>query len=333
MKNYQKLGDLYALLEVRPNASKEVIHGAWRGLMQKYHPDKTNNDDLAARLNQAKSILTSAKQRQQYDKYLESKFDGTIGNYKVIDQIGEGGFGRTYKAKHTTLEELACLKQNINITPIDTELLTAEAKVLWNISHYSLPTLRDFFQAEDGSCILAMTYVEGVSLDKIIQKQQKIDPEHVCWMSQRLLNALHYLHYHGIVHCDVKPNNIIIKPEEHNAVLVDYGFASVRPKYITKANGFTEIFAAPEILQLKPPLPESDLYSLGLTAMYALGGNPLQKKFPKSIPYQIKDFFNAFLDPNPLKRPSWENTDLVKQLSNIRQEVFGRKSSKKKFEV
>ena len=92
-----------------------------------------------------------------------------IGNYEVVRQIGEGGFGRTYEARHVILGEKACLKQNINLSKEDSELLKNEAKLLWHIHHHSLPTLRDFFKADDGSYILAMSFIEGKTLDKIIK--------------------------------------------------------------------------------------------------------------------------------------------------------------------
>src|SRR3972149_6180492 len=153
-----------------------------------------------------------------------------IGNYTIIKQIGEGGFGRTYEARHVILGEKACLKQNINITPADEALLRNEAKLLWNVHHHSLPTLRDYFLAEDSSAVLAMSFIEGKTLEHSVKKHKAIDSEDVAWVTQRLLNALHYLHSMGVIHGDVKPTNVIVQPNMHNAVLVDYGLSSIHPK-------------------------------------------------------------------------------------------------------
>lgn len=251
----------------------------------------------------------------------------TIGNYEVLKQIGEGGFGRTYEARHMLLDEKACLKQNINLTKEDAELLKREAKLLWNVYHYSLPAMRDFFKTSDGSYIIAMSFVEGKTLDKIIQKHNALHPEEVCWISQRLLNALHYLHNKGVIHGDVKPPNVIIQPKEHNAVLVDYGLASLHPTRVSKAIGYTPVFVAPEIVENKPPIPESDLYCLGLTMLYALGGDPIAKTYPDHVPKQLQEFCNNLIRYNPVDRPHWEAEDLVAKLSDIRFEVFGRRTS------
>ena len=228
------------------------------------------------------------------------------------------------------MDEKACLKQNLNVSDKDAALLRQEAKLLWNVSHHSLPAMRDYFPHEDGSYIMVMSFIEGKNLQQAHEKHKAIHPEDVAWITQRTLNALYYLHSKGIVHGDVKPANIIVQPWEHNAVLVDYGLSCLRPKATTTAIGYTETFAAPEIMNGQPPLPESDLYSLGLTMCYTLGGDPLTKSFPDHVPLPLQEFYKSFFHHNPLERPNWEKQDLVKILSDLRQEAFGRRHSKEK---
>lgn len=261
-----------------------------------------------------------------------------IGNYKITKQIGEGSFGRTYIGEHVLIGEKACIKQNINISPEDEKLLLKEAKLLWGIHHYSLPTLRDFVKCPDGSYAMIMTYVEGPTLEKIVEKtiekrKQGLEPEHVSWITQRLLNALHYLHYNGVIHGDIKPSNIIVQPEQHNAFLVDYGLSTTQPKRATAPEGYTPAFASPEAVAGYPPLPESDLYALGATMIYALGGNPIAKTYPKGTPEKLAQFFDQMVLHDPKKRPNWEKEDLIARLSDIRQEVFGKRHSNKKLEI
>ncbi|MBI1969874.1 serine/threonine protein kinase [Candidatus Woesearchaeota archaeon] len=254
-----------------------------------------------------------------------------LGHYEVVRQIGEGGFARTYEARHIYLDEKACLKQNINLSPSDTELLRREAKLLWRVHHHSLPSTRDFFQAEDGSTILAMSFIEGRTLNKIIEKHKALHPEEVAWIMQRLLNALHYLHSLGIIHGDVKPPNVIVQPEVHNAVLVDYGLASLLPTRKSKAVGYTPVFVAPEIIEGNPPLPESDLYAVGLTMIYTLGGDPIAKTFPSWVPEPMQEFCKELVRYDPMERPNWSKQDLIARLSDIRLEAFGRRSTLEKL--
>ncbi len=254
----------------------------------------------------------------------------TIGNYHVLRQIGEGGFGRTYEASHILRPKIkACLKQNLNITEEDAELLGNEADILATFSHQSLPGFRDFFHLSDGSYVLAMQFIDGKTLEHSVKKHKAIAPEDVAWVTQRTLQALYCLHSNGVIHGDVKPNNIIVQPEKHNAYLVDFGLYSLRPKATTKAVGYTEIFAAPEITQGKPPLPQSDLYSLGLTMIYALGGDPITKELPGYVPEPVRNYFLSLAEYDPLQRPSWDKEDLVKKLSDVRLAAFGKRHSGK----
>lgn len=251
-----------------------------------------------------------------------------IGNYEVIKQIGAGGFAYTYKAKHLLLGEYACLKQNINLTLDDKELLRNEAKLLWRIHHHSLPTLRDYIECKDGSCVLVMTYIDGKDLFKILKEDYPsgIEPEHICWIAQRLLNALHYLHFYGIIHGDVKPHNILIVAKDHNAVLVDYGLSTLKPKSDTRTVGCTEAFASPEQLEGKTPIPETDMYGLGVSMIYCLGGNFKTLAYPKNVPEELQKFFNQMIVRDPMKRPSSAES-LIKPLSDLRMKLFGRTSS------
>ncbi len=257
-----------------------------------------------------------------------------IGNYEVIRELGEGGFATTYLARHVILGELACLKQNLRLSREDVVLLKKEAKLLWHIHHHSLPTLRDFIQCDDGSYVLVMTYIEGKELYKIKEEDfpRGIHIEHVCWMTQRLLNALHYLHFYGVIHGDIKPQNVMIRPEEHNAILVDYGLSTLRPRHYTTSPGCTPAFAAPEQLEGKPPIPETDIFGLGVTMYFALGGNFAAKTMPHGVPDRLERFFAQMVRHDPLRRPN-DASALVKEISAIRHELFGRRSSKRILKV
>ncbi len=251
-----------------------------------------------------------------------------FGHYELVRAIGEGGFSRTYEARHIYLDERACLKQNKHLGEEETARLRREAKLLWDLNHYSLPALRDFFTTEDDGAVLVMQYIDGEELRATLCEHDALAPETLCWILQRLLNALYYLHGAGVVHGDIKPANIILQPQTHNAVLVDLGQAAIRPKAVSKATGYTMVYAAPELLAGKPPLPASDLYSLALTALTALGGDPHRRTFPRSVPHPLKAYLAQFFDPDPLKRPDWEQTDLIRALSDLRFELFERRSTR-----
>lgn len=323
-EDYSKLGDLYQLIGVDPSASTNLIETACKLQLQRVHPDKKGGShDTTVMLNRAMSVLTDEKRRAAYDKARKK----LIGNYCVVREIAAGAFGRTYEAEHVLLGVKACLKQNLNVTPEETDMMVHEARMIWRLHHHSLPTLRDFFRMPDGSVVIVMSFVEGKPLSKLIDDHKKMDPEEVCWIMQRLLNALNYMHFHGIIHGDIKPQNIIVQEDIHNAVLVDYGFATARPHRDTSALGYTPGFVAPELMTHSPPTPESDIYSLGCTMIFALGGNPLTKVHAGGIPKEVVSFVDKLVRFNPSERPTWEKMDLVKELSDVRLKAFGRKHS------
>ncbi|MBU0666833.1 MAG: serine/threonine-protein kinase [Nanoarchaeota archaeon] len=250
----------------------------------------------------------------------------TINNYEIIKQISEGGFGRIYQARHKELDELACLKQNINATLDDVALLKNEAKILWKLDEYhSIPAAKDFFSIGKNDYVMVMSYIDGQTTFDFVENNSNIHPEDVCWITERLLGALHYIHYNGVIHSDVKPQNVIVEPKKHDIKLIDFGLSTYNPQSKTRPTGYTELYAAPELLQGKPPVPETDLYGAGIVMLYALGGDVKSKSLPKNVPKEIADFCNQLLVFDPQKRPCWEKTNLIEELSDIRQHVFGRK--------
>jgi len=253
---------------------------------------------------------------------------GTVGNYQITKKIAEGGFAIIYQAKHMLLDELACLKQCKVQSDDYNELLRQEAKILWKLSeHHSIPHAKDFMQAPDGSDILVLSYIDGKTIDDMIPAGKRIHSEDSCWIAGRLLEALYYCHYNGVVHSDIKPGNIIVEPKKHDIKLIDFGLSAYKPKSTTKPLGYTEAFVAPEIIDGKPPIPESDLYGAGLVLTYLLGGDPWTKTLPDHVPRELKEFCNDLTRFDPMQRPNWEKQNLVERLLEIRQHVFGRKHS------
>ncbi len=324
----------YDVLEVSPRARQSVVHAAYRVLMQEHHPDKNGGDDtLAKRLNVAYTTLSTPDKRRAYDADHGAKEGSVIGNYRILEQIAEGGFGTTYRAEHLIAKELVCVKHCHHVSSAYGDTLIEEAKAVWDLRHYSLPVMRDFLRLEDGSLALVMSYIPGPTLEQVIKKVGRLEAEHVAWITERVLNALKYLHFHGVVHGDIKPQNIIVQPESHNIVLVDFGLSMVKPTRESDPKGYTPVFSPPEQLRGSPLVPESDFYSLGMTMLYALSGSPdaaLQLKVPANVPEPLCEFLKRFIVRSVRTRPSWEAEDLFETIQKVRHESFGRSRSKMK---
>ena len=324
--------DYYQVLQVNPKASPSVIEAAYRALMKEHHPDVGASGIIAKELNEAHDVITDALKRQDYDLKRDNGVgkDKIIGQYRITERIAEGGFGRTYKAEHTVLKDLSCIKDCSNVALEDSGMLIEECKVLWDLRHYALPTMRDLIQLDDGRVLLVMSYIHGPTLEKQVKKTGPMDPEAVAWITERMLNALNYIHRHGVIHGDIKPQNIIVQEDKHMAVLVDFGLSLVKPTSSSESKGYTEFFAPPEEVSGKPLVPESDYYSLGMTMIYALGGGPEnveRKMVPRDVPDELCQFIKRMIARDINSRPQYNKEDLCDTIVEIREKVFGRRRS------
>ena len=161
-----------------------------------------------------------------------------------------------------------------------------------------------------------------------MDKVGPIPAEHVAWMVERTLNALWYIHEKGVVHGDLKPQNVIVQHKTHQACLVDFGLAMIKPKATDQCVGYTAYFAPPEQEQRKPLLPESDFYSLGILIIYALCGGDMKRVTARNVPHNLPDPFANFVKRlivrDVLSRPSWATENLFETFQNVREQSFGR---------
>lgn len=318
--------DPYAALEINPRASLTVIKAAYHALVKENHPDHKGKEDRIKQINLAYGILSDAKKRAAYDKE-RNKVTGTvIGNYRVLESIAEGGFGVTYKGEQIINKELVCIKHCSMVSAAHDQVLIDEAKSIWDLRHYALPAMRDMHRLDDGSLALIMSYISGPTLEQIVEKSGKLDPENTSWIVERILNALLYLHHHGVIHGDIKPQNVIIQPKTHSVVLLDFGLAMVKPNSSTKSQGYTPVFASPEQIAGNTLLPASDYYSLGMLALYALnGGKGVEKKLvPSTVPDAFCDFIKSITKHDILARPQ---NNLFDEFVEVRRKSFGRTRS------
>jgi len=318
--------DLYTVLQVHRKASPEVIEAAYRAMMAIHR-----FTERAQEITDAYQILSNISARKHYDEEgnrLEGKI---VGSYRIVGKIAEGGFGKTYKGEHMRNKGLVCIKHCSEISSESEAVLDNESLAMWDLRHFAIPAIRDLVKLDNGSLALVMSYIPGPTLFQIVDKHGKMDPEHVAWIAQRALNGLYYMHSNGIVNGDVKPQNIIVQPNDHTVVLVDFGLALIKPKRGDEAKGYTKLFAPPEEIEGRVLIPESDLYSLGKTMIFALSGGieHLEKnRVPKGVPEPLCEFIYRLVQDDPLSRPRvWKGENLCKTIERVRKESFGRTNS------
>ena len=236
--------------------------------------------------------------------------------YRVVSPLGQGGMGAVYRAHDTRLNVSVALKEMTHQPGLDQRMLAQlreqfrqEATILAQLNHPNLVNVTDFFE-EGGSAYLVMTLVEGNSLGARIKQQGALPEAAVLNWAYHLLDALGYCHSRGVIHRDIKPQNIIIR-SDGQAVLVDFGLVKLwdprDPRTQTAMQGMgTPQYAPPEQYGADPGHhtdPRSDIYSVGATLYHALTA-----RMPPTVTERMADP-HRFVVPrrlNPQLRPQTE---------------------------
>lgn len=187
--------------------------------------------------------------------------------YQVIDLIGTGSGGEVYKVwdkMRSTHLALKLLKPEWNSNPKLVANFLEEAKSLSNLQH---PHIVRFYELVDtgDSAFFLMDYVDGVTLRKVIKRSNGPLPlKQILSIVEPVCKALYYAHQQNVVHCDVKPENIMID-QKGNVFLTDFGIAFTRDienNFLSTAG--TPAYMPPEQIQSSVVSPQTDIYALGV---------------------------------------------------------------------
>jgi serine/threonine protein kinase len=242
---------------------------------------------------------------------MESSMIGQLldGRYRIASKLGEGGFGHTYLAHDTRIpNEPLCVVKHLKPASSDREylkvasrLFTTEAKILAQLGdHDRIPRLLAYFE-QAGEFYLVEEFVEGRSLELELVRGYRLGENQVIQILDDLLNILEYTHSHGVIHRDIKPDNIIRRKSDGKLVLIDFG-AIKQVQTQMNQEGQTAATVAIGTLGYMPseqaqgkPRPNSDLYAIGVIGIQALTGLP-----PRELQedYQTGELIWQHLVPN-----------------------------------
>jgi len=232
-----------------------------------------------------------------------------LGQYRILDHIGQGGMGRVFKAEHRTLNRLVAIKvlaPRLLKTARAQELFLREVRAAGRLLHPNIVTAFDANQ-EGQRTYLVMEYVDGPNLHQLVRGHGPLPLGQACEYVRQIAQGLHYAHQKGMVHRDVKPANLLLQTESlpgpggqplitPTVKISDFGLARLtEPGSKGSEHGDaarwrnvlmgTPDYVSPEQAQdVHKADSRSDLYSLGCTFYYLLsgrvpfpGGNALDK--------------------------------------------------------
>jgi serine/threonine protein kinase len=200
----------------------------------------------------------------------------TIGTYKIIEKIGEGGMGSVYHGIDIMLERevaIKALRPELARQPELVERFRAEAKTLAKLNHPNIATVYNFL-CQDDSFFMVMEFVRGETLDNTIRKSGAMPVEQAVPLFCQALEGIEHAHRLGIIHRDIKPANMMLT-DTGSIKVMDFGIARVlgtarmtRQGYIVGTIGYM----SPEQVLGQEGDARSDIYSLGILLYEMLTG-------------------------------------------------------------
>jgi serine/threonine-protein kinase len=277
---------------------------------------------------------------------------GTVLNnkYKIIDVLGQGGFGITYLASdldtenkyaikeffprgYSRLEKDLVIPSKMTNSAFESRLISFlnEAKILLSIEQENVVKVYSYFR-ENKTGYYVMEYVDGIQLEKYVKKYGPLDTKKALAIFIEICKGIEAIHDQGYLHGDIKPENIIINEEDEKIKIIDFG-GSFKKGSFFKVNVISKRYSPPEKFLADSYLtPSSDIYSLGGVLFFMLSGtHPLSYEerkmmFNLNFPYgdhKTRNIIKKSMDQIPEKRYKSVSMLLKKiQPSNILSKLF-----------
>ncbi|HEY6035034.1 MAG TPA: serine/threonine-protein kinase [Kofleriaceae bacterium] len=205
-----------------------------------------------------------------------------IGNYRIVEPLGEGGMGTVYRVDHVALGRSYALKvlrsRVFEKDPTAGQRFLREARAAARVRHPNIGDVFDFGHLADGRPYFVMELLEGESLADRVAREA-LQPADVVTIARQLASALATVHDHGVVHADVTPSNaLIISDDPLHVKLIDFGLAAIAGEAFNEEESDfvlgTPSYISPEQLRGLAATDRSDQYGLGAVLYELITGRP-----------------------------------------------------------
>ncbi len=247
--------------------------------------------------------------------------------YELEKPLGSGGMSIVYRARDLMLERVVAVKllrEDYSRSPAFRERFHQEAKAAANLSHPNIVMIHDFGM-DSGRLFIVMEYVPGMNMNAILQSRGRYTVDEALPLIRQACAGIGYAHRAGLVHCDIKPHNFLITPDNRLKV-VDFGIAralaSIHPEEKSDVVWGSPQYFSPEQAAGGAPSPASDVYSLGvvmytmltgrlpfiatnateLTELHKSAPPPPPRQFNPAIPVELEQIMLKVLAKEPSQR-------------------------------
>jgi formylglycine-generating enzyme required for sulfatase activity len=246
------------------------------------------------------------------------------GHYQIESQLGRGGFGFVYKARDTLLSEVVAIKELIPALVGDEVMLRrflAEAKATMRLRHERIVATHNVFSA-DGNYYIVMEYMAAGSLETLLQEVGPLPVDQAVRIAVEVCEGLSRAHQQGIVHCDLKPANILLAVDGA-AKVADFGIAHISGEALTRSwltpAGFvagTLPYMSPEQADGVRDDPRIDVYAVGAVLYRTLTGQTYLAFDPHETPRSQAENVGRIYNERPIP-PSTHNGGIPAWLDGV----------------
>jgi serine/threonine protein kinase len=249
-----------------------------------------------------------------------------VGRYRILKRIGQGGTSVVYLAERTdmrTTRRYAVKLIASSFMPLMRERFERECEILATLDHPNIARILDKGVCGDDWPYLVMDFIRGVPIQQYCRERQLPPPE-IVRLFRECCSAVTHIHENGVVHCDLKPNNILVD-ENGSPRILDFGIARLVEPQLARGVGrttrgarpLTPEYASPEQLLGKPLTPSTDIYSLGVILYELLTGKPPFEAHDRSWAHLAQEILEEELIPPSRALPSRQASKSVRARSHI----------------
>lgn len=252
-----------------------------------------------------------------------------IDKYKIVEVLNAGGMGIVFKARQKIMDRdiaLKLLPPELAKDEVNLQRLEREAKALAQLNHPNIIATYDFGLTDTGQGYLAMEYVEGLSLDELLEKVGILKPGRAVYIFKQIADGIRFAHQKGIVHRDLKPQNIMLTDivSKDQVKILDFGIARIAQdsKRLTRVGEVvgSPIYMAPEQCMGEAADGRADVYAFGVLMFRALTGH-----FPHMGPNLHETFMAKCTKDPPYFADVAPRLQLPVELENICRRCLQRK--------